>query len=369
MRYPSSNATSNVGHRPLRSTSPPTTLPTSPQYENQSQQQARRDAEPKDHRESRRLDTLAFTTHRYTEERRRYCLVLDTCIPNQALTRRPPTVDEILQKMKGATVFKEVDLSQGYLQVTIAEESRYITAFQTPDDGPHRFTRLIMGAWPSRKYFHEVISQIIRRVPNCENISDNIWLWSQDMAEHIKQLYHLLETFQGNGITLKLPKCSFGVPEISAFSHIVPGQGIRSDNKKIEAIANAPQPKCTSGVRSLLGLTNYCSRYVPDYSSITYPLRQLIRTNSTFQWGKEQEQSFQRLNQALASPQVLAHYSLTTPTRLVVDASPMGTCSGVTTATNRFIILTNCLRFSIAHRIGNEIWPDRERITSHCIWL
>lgn len=89
-------------------------------------------------------------------------LVLDMRVLNQALTWRRvqiPTVDEILQKMEGATIFTEVDLSQGYLQVTLAEESRYITAFQTPDDGPHRFTRLIMGACPSGEYFHEVINQ------------------------------------------------------------------------------------------------------------------------------------------------------------------------------------------------------------------
>jgi hypothetical protein len=48
--------------------------------------------------------------------------------------------------MEGAKVFTEVDLSQGYVQLTLAEESRYITAFTIPDDGPHRFKRLIMEA-------------------------------------------------------------------------------------------------------------------------------------------------------------------------------------------------------------------------------
>ena len=73
-------------------------------------------------------------------------LVLDMRVPNTALVRRRvqiPTVNEILQKMEGAKVFTEVDLSQGYLQLTLAEESRYITAFFTPEDGPHRFKRLI----------------------------------------------------------------------------------------------------------------------------------------------------------------------------------------------------------------------------------
>ena len=43
-------------------------------------------------------------------------LVLDMRIPNQALKRRRvqmPTVDDILQKMQGATVFTEVDLISG----------------------------------------------------------------------------------------------------------------------------------------------------------------------------------------------------------------------------------------------------------------
>lgn len=66
-------------------------------------------------------------------------LVLDMRVPNQALTRRGvqiPAVGEILQKMEGATIFNEVDLSQGYLQLTRAQESRYITALRTPDDSP-----------------------------------------------------------------------------------------------------------------------------------------------------------------------------------------------------------------------------------------
>jgi hypothetical protein len=107
-------------------------------------------------------------------------LVVDMQIPNQALVRRPvhmPTVDDILHKMEGSEIFTEVDLSQVYLQITLAEESRHITAFPTPDDGPYRFRLLIMGACPSGEYFHEAINQVIKEIPNCQNISDNIWLW------------------------------------------------------------------------------------------------------------------------------------------------------------------------------------------------
>jgi hypothetical protein len=39
--------------------------------------------------------------------------------------------------MEGVTIFTEVELSQGYLQISMAEESRPMTAFQTPDDRPY----------------------------------------------------------------------------------------------------------------------------------------------------------------------------------------------------------------------------------------
>ncbi|CAB4037162.1 Retrovirus-related Pol poly [Paramuricea clavata] len=130
-------------------------------------------------------------------------LVLDMRIPN--------TVNEILQKMEGAKVFTEVDLSQDYLQLTLAEESRHITAFSTPEDGPHRFTRLIMGASPSGEHFREISHELIKDVPDCANISDNIWLWSKNREIHLKRLDQLLTILRTNGITLKLPKCSFAM--------------------------------------------------------------------------------------------------------------------------------------------------------------
>ena len=90
---------------------------------------------------------MVIALSRYSEEM--WCCSLDTRKANTALKRRRiqiPTVNEILQKMQGTTVFTELDLSQGYLQLSLAPEPRFITAFPTPGNGPHQFTRLVMGA-------------------------------------------------------------------------------------------------------------------------------------------------------------------------------------------------------------------------------
>ena len=99
---------------------------------------------------------------------------------------------------------------------------------------------------------------------------------------------------------------------------IVFASGIRPDPKKIESITQAPHPE----VRSFLGLTNYCLRYIPNCSTITQPLRELTKSNTTFQWNEAQEAAFQKLKITISSATVLAHYNLNAPTKLVVDASP-----------------------------------------------
>ena len=78
------------------------------------------------------------------------------------------------------------------------------------------------------------------------------------MEEHVRQLSELLQT-------------------LYVFGHIVTKQGIQPDNKKVEAVVNASTPDTAAVVRSFLGLTNYCARYIPHYSNIAYPLRQLLK--------------------------------------------------------------------------------------------
>ena len=91
---------------------------------------------------------------------------------------------------------------------------------------------------------------------------------------------------------------------------------------EINPVANAPAPKTSAEVRSFLGLVSYCSRYVKDYSTTTYPLRQLLKEKTKFHWGEEQQKSFLKLKQAITSALILAHFSISAPTCVVVDPSP-----------------------------------------------
>lgn len=99
--------------------------------------------------------------------------------------------------------------------------------------------------------------------------------------------------------------------------------GISADPRKVDAIKTAEIPKNVSEVRSFLGMTNYVGRFIPNYSTITAPLRDLTKNNVNFEWGKNQQESFEILKRDLTVDKVMAYFDATKQTVIIVDASPL----------------------------------------------
>ena len=77
-------------------------------------------------------------------------------------------------------------------------------------------------------------------------------------------------------------------------------------------------------------MTNFCNKFIPDYSTITAPLWQLTRKDKPFCWGPQQQAAFDQLKQLLTSAPVLAFYNPNAATKIYVDVSPQGTGAGLT---------------------------------------
>ena len=86
----------------------------------------------------------------------------------------------------------------------------------------------------------------------------------------------------------------------------------------------AEAPSTASEVRSFLGLVGFNSRFVPDFSTVTEPLRAVSRKGAVFEWGPAQEDAFRILKQRIADATSLAYFRQGAPTKLITDASPVG---------------------------------------------
>ena len=83
-------------------------------------------------------------------------------------------------------------------------------------------------------------------------------------------------------------------------------------------------PKTAKEVRSFLGLTNYVSRFIPQYANITKPLRDLTKKNTPWTWEKEQEEAFKKLKDLLSGSTAVSYFNPKARTEVVVDAGPFG---------------------------------------------
>ena len=217
-----------------------------------------------------------------TPEEIRICV--DMRLPNKAIKRErhfTPTFDDVIADLNGAQYFSKLDLRSGYHQLLLHTDSRHITTFST-HAGLYRYKRLNFGIHSAAEIFQETVRESLRGLPGVVNISDDILVKGDTIAEHDANLLAAILRLKENGFTVNYPKCVIRTQSINFHGHIISKDGISADPQKLDAIREAPPPQTPEEVRSLLGMGNYVSRFIHNFSTMVEPLREL--TKSDVEW-------------------------------------------------------------------------------------
>lgn len=253
-------------------------------------------------------------------------LCVDMRRANTAIQRErhvTPTIDDMILDLNGAKVFSKLDLNAGYHQLELHPESRNITTFST-HVGLRRYKRLSFGISSAAEVFQNTLSTALEGLSGVRNISDDIIVFGENQLEHDKNLEAVFKRLSERTLTLNKDKCEFNKSQLEVYGYVFGANGISADPRKVDAIKTAEIPKNVSEVRSFLGMTNYVKRFIPNYSTITAPLRDLTKNNVNFEWGKNQQESFETLKRDLTSDKVMVYFDATKQTVMIVDASPLG---------------------------------------------
>ena len=69
--------------------------------------------------------------------------------------------------------------------------------------------------------------------------------------------------------------------------HILFAKGISPDPEKLKIIIQPQILMNVSEIKSLLAMTNFCNKFIPDYSTVTASLLQLTKKDEPFHWGPQ----------------------------------------------------------------------------------
>ena len=153
---------------------------------------------------------------------------------------------------------------------------------------------------------------------------DDVLVHGKAIDDHDKILDTVRSKMASAGLTLNLDKRSFRKSSVKYLGHIISGEGITPDTAKVNAIVKLPEPTNVTELRRALGMFTYLARFLPKYSTVSAPLRLLLRSDSAWCWDGEQQKAFSDLKQLAVTAPCLKHYNPALPSLVSADASSYG---------------------------------------------
>ncbi|KAJ8014581.1 hypothetical protein DPEC_G00017120 [Dallia pectoralis] len=169
--------------------------------------------------------------------------------------------------------------------------------------------------------FQNIMSTILASCPGTVAYLDDIVVHGPDVDTHNARLEQVFESLSRHHVTLNTEKCTFSAPATDFVKFRVSADGISPLQSNVAAISAVPNPTTASQLASFLGMTAYYMSFLPQYSSVTAPLRMLLRQEAPWTWTSECQAGFDELKHLLTTSPILAHFQLDSPRYVTCDAS------------------------------------------------
>ena len=203
-----------------------------------------------------------------------------------------PRIEELFASLAGGKAFTKLDLSHAYLQIPLDVESRRYVTINT-HKGLFEYKRLPFGVASAPSIFQRIMEKCLLQGINgvCVYL-DDILITGATETEHLNNLAQVLQRLESAGMRLKKQKCAFLLPSVSYLGHVISAEGLHTEETKVRAIVEAPEPQNVGELRSFLGMVNYYGKFLPDLATTLSPLYCLLRKSTPWRWGQKQREAF-----------------------------------------------------------------------------
>src|SRR5271155_4114271 len=128
-----------------------------------------------------------------------------------------------------------------------------------------------------------------------------------------------------HNLFLKPEKYEFERTEVEYLGVIICHNSVWMDPVKVLGVVDWPVPTKKREVQSFLGFTNFCRRFIQDFSHHARPLFNLTKNDIEWKWNLDEQTAFELLKGKIISAPVLALPKNSTLFRIEADSSDFAT--------------------------------------------
>ena len=189
-----------------------------------------------------------------------------------------PTIEELLDCLKGAKYFTSLDLSFGYHQVEIEESHKEHIAFCISSIGFFEYNRMAFDLTNAPACFQRLMDLVLDGMLQKDVLMylDDIIIMATTPEEHSRILEEVLRRMDAAGLKLKPTKCHFMKRCIAYLGHIVSENTIECDSRLTKTVQNWLAPVDQKTLMQVLSFTDFYCMFIKDYASVARPLTQLL---------------------------------------------------------------------------------------------
>jgi len=246
---------------------------------------------------------------------------LNKCVKRER--HQMPSTDELLGQLSNAKFFSKLDAVSGFWHCKLTEESAKLTTFLTPF-GRFFFKRLPFGITSAPELYQRKMSSMLEGLEGVICLIDDVLIYGSTIEEHNERLEKVLKNLNEGGVTLNEQKCEFLKTKLKFLGHEISSDGISADKSKITAVLNLKPPQNLKELRSFFGMINYMRKFLPNFSSLSKPINDLLSTKNEWRWDEVHDECFNNLKKLISSPPVLSLYDYNKLSRVSADSSSYG---------------------------------------------
>ncbi|RCN25553.1 reverse transcriptase, partial [Ancylostoma caninum] len=183
-----------------------------------------------------------------------------------------PTIDAMLQNLKGKKFFTTLDLSSGYWQIKLSPRAQEKSAFTTTE-GLYEFKVLPFGLASSPPVFQRMMHAVLGHLLGDEVACylDDVMVATSTVERHLDLLNQVFGAFRNANLKLNPRKCVLLEQKVEFLGHMVDAEGVHMDPRKVSSILDYPLPQTRAELRTFIGMCSYYRKFVLGFSKVAGP--------------------------------------------------------------------------------------------------